>query len=52
MKNWKVWVLKDVDGNVIIKGRKREVMQKAYERYVYMHIFTDMVVKTNKALGL
>lgn len=41
MKNWKVWILKDKDGNVLAEGRKKDVMRVAYPRYVYQLIFTD-----------
>ena len=50
MKNWRVWILTDKDGKVIAKGRKQEVTNKAYARYVYGHIFTDCLYKTNEPL--
>ena len=50
MKNWKVWVLKNKEGQVIAQGRKKEVVGIAYGRYVYQHIFTDTLVQTNELL--
>ena len=50
MKNWKVWILTDKDGNVIAKSRKQEVVNKAYGRYVYGHIFTDCLYRTDELL--
>lgn len=50
MKNWRVWVLTDAEGNVLAKGRKRDVINKAYGRYVYGHIFTDCLYQTNELL--
>ena len=50
MKNWKVWILTDKDGNVLAKGRKREVIDLAYTRYVYGHIFTDNLYQTKELL--
>lgn len=51
MKNWKVWILTDEAGKVIAKGRKREVMKVASGRYVYEHIFTDNLYRTNEPLN-
>ena len=50
MKNWKVWVLKNKEGQVIAQGRKKEVANIAYQRYVYGHIFTDTLIQTNELL--
>lgn len=40
-KNWKVWVLYDKNGNKLAEGRKKDVLDVEYQRYVYAHIFTD-----------
>lgn len=50
MKNWKVWALYDKDGNLLIKGRKKDVINVAYPRYVYGHIFTDKLYRTSELL--
>lgn len=42
-----LWRLYDADGNLLIEGRKRDVINKCYHRYVYGHIFTDQLYKTN-----
>ena len=50
MKNWRVWVLTDKDGNELARGRKRDVTNVAFRRYVYQHIFTDNLYKTKELL--
>lgn len=50
MKNWKVWILMDKDGNLLAKGRKQDVILVASERYVYRHIFSDCLYRTNELL--
>lgn len=50
MNNWKLWKLIDKDGNVLAIGRKKYVMDKEYPRYVYGHIFTDTIIRTNESL--
>ena len=50
MKNWKVWILTDVHGNEITRGRKKDVLDVAYRRYVYQHIFSDCFYRTNDLL--
>ena len=50
MKNWRVWILTDKDGNVLAKGRKKDVTDLAYARYVYNHIFTDNLYQTKELL--
>ena len=50
MKNWKVWVLTDKDNNILIRGRKKDVLNVAYTRYVYDHIFTDCLYRTSENL--
>lgn len=47
-KNWKVWKLYDKDGRLIAQGRKKAVMNAEYPRYVYAHIFTDKIVRTDE----
>ena len=51
MKNWKVWILKDKDGNEVARGRKRDVLNVASQRYVYQHIFTDGLYRTEELLN-
>lgn len=51
MKNWKVWVLTDKDGKELARGRKKDVLDVAYTRYVYGHIFTDNLYRTNELLN-
>ena len=50
MKNWKVWKLYDKDGRLLAQGRKKDVVDVEYPRYVYAHIFTDVLVRTNELL--
>ena len=50
MKNWKVWILTDKDGNELARGRKKDVIKVMYPRYVYSHIFTDKLYRTNELL--
>lgn len=50
MKNWKVWILTDKDGNELARGRKKDVVNVMYPRYVYSHIFTDKLYRTNELL--
>ena len=51
MKNWKVWILTDKDGNELARGRKQDVCKVAYQRYVYCLIFTDNLYRTNEPLN-
>ena len=50
MKNWKIWVLFDKDGNELARGRKKDVLNLEYVRYVYEHIYTDSIYRTNEPL--
>lgn len=50
MRNWRVWVLVDKDGKEIARGRKKDVVNASYHRYVYKHIFTDTLYRTNELL--
>jgi hypothetical protein len=50
MKNWKVWILTDCNGNELARGRKCEVIKVASERYVYRHIFDDCLYRTSEPL--
>lgn len=50
MKNWKIWILTDANGNELARGRKCDVMAVASQRYVYQHIFTDNLFRTNELL--
>ena len=50
MKNWKVWVLVDKNGNEVARGRKKDVVNTLYVRYTYEHIFSDSLYKTNELL--
>lgn len=49
-KNWKVWILRDKDGKELARGRKKDVLDVLYPRYVYGHIFTDKLYRTNEPL--
>ena len=50
MKNWKIWILTDRHGNELARGRKREVLKIASQRYVYQHIFDDCLYRTENPL--
>lgn len=50
MKNWKVWVLTDKEGKELARGRKKDVMDVLYQRYVYGHIFSDNLYRTSELL--
>ena len=50
MKNWRVWVLIDKDGKELARGRKKDVVNVLYPRYVYQHIFTDELYRTKELL--
>jgi hypothetical protein len=50
MKNWKVWILTDKEGKELARGRKKNVMDVLYQRYVYGHIFTDNLYRTSELL--
>jgi hypothetical protein len=47
-KVFKKWVLTDYKNNLIVEGRKKDVVKVMYQRYVYQHIFTDNLYKTNE----
>lgn len=50
-KNWKVWILKDKDGNILAEGRKKDVLDVEYPRFVYSRIYTDtLYVRTDITL--
>lgn len=51
MKNWKVWILTDKNGKELARGRKKDVLAVEYPRYVYEHIFTDNLYRTNELLN-
>lgn len=51
MKNWKVWILTDCNGNELARGRKCDVVKVAYGRYVYEHIFNDCLYRTAELLN-
>ena len=50
MKNWKVWIAYDKNGKELARGRKKDVLDVLYPRYVYGHIFTDTLYRTNQLL--
>ena len=50
MKNWKIWILTDANGNELARGRKREVIAVASQRYVYQHIYNDCLYRTTELL--
>ena len=43
MRKFKNYILEDNKGNILAQGRYRDVMNKAYGRYVYSHIFDDVL---------
>lgn len=51
MKNWRVWILTDCNGNVLIEGRKKDVCDLLYQRFTYSHIFTDCLYRTERLLN-
>lgn len=51
MRKWKVWVLEDKNGIELARGRKRDVLNVSYARYVYGHIFTDNLYRTAQLLN-
>lgn len=50
MRNWKVWELYDEHGTLLARGRKKDVINIAYQRYVYKLIFTDQLYRTSESL--
>lgn len=50
MKTWKVWILTDKNGKELARGRKKDVMAVASQRYVYQHIFSDNLYRTEELL--
>ena len=50
MRNWKIWELYDKNGNLLARGRKKDVVNVAYQRYVYKLIFTDQLYRTSENL--
>ena len=44
------WILTDCKGNIIAEGRKKDVANVSYIRYVYQHIFNDCLFRTNETL--
>ena len=50
MKNWKVWILTDKNGKELIRGRKKDVINLMYQRYVYGGIYTDNLYRTAENL--
>ena len=50
MKNWKLWILTDKNGKELARGRKRDVLKVASERYVYQLIFDDCLYQTKSPL--
>lgn len=51
MRNWRVWVLIDVAGNEIARGRKADVEKVWYTRYMYDGIRTDSLYRTEELLA-
>ena len=43
MKRFKNYILKDAKGNIIAQGRYNKVSTVCYHRYVYSHIFDDVL---------
>lgn len=51
MTNWRVWILTDANGNELARGRKKDVTNVLYKRYVYGHIFDDCLYQTKELLN-
>ena len=51
MSKWEVWVLEDKNGVELARGRKKDVINVSYARYVYGHIFTDNLYRTTQLLN-
>ena len=51
MANLNLWILINKNNIVIAKGRRKEVMQVRYCRYVYNHIYDDKIIRTNLKLN-
>ena len=43
MRKFKNYILEDYKGNILAQGRLRDVMNKEHGRYVYCHIFDDVL---------
>ena len=43
LRKFKNYILKDCDGNILAQGRLKDVEKVLYPRYVYRHIFTDVL---------
>lgn len=43
LRKFKNYILKDANGNVLAVGRYNDVMRVSYPRYVYAHIFDDVL---------
>jgi hypothetical protein len=43
MRRFKNYILENYKGEILAKGRYKKVMAKAYCRYVYGHIFDDVL---------
>ena len=50
MKNWKIWKLYDENDNLIVEGKKSDVIKIASERYVYCGIYNDKLYQTTELL--
>ena len=43
LRKFKKYILEDSNGNILATGRYNEVMNVSYPRYVYRHIFDDVL---------
>jgi hypothetical protein len=48
MRKLYVWKLYDKDGVLLASGKHKEVVNVLYRRFVYGHIFDDMLYRTNE----
>ena len=46
LRKFKKYILEDSNGNILAVGRYNEVMRISYPRYVYRHIFDDVLYWT------
>lgn len=43
LRKFKNYILEDANGNILASGRYKDVMLVSYPRYVYRHIFDDVI---------
>jgi hypothetical protein len=43
MRKFKNYILENAEGEILAQGRYSEVIKASYPRYVYQHIFDDVI---------